>query len=34
MVLNGAFKSAKQKADIKQIAHQLVSTYPAGVIRK
>jgi hypothetical protein len=34
MVLNGAFESAKQQADIEQIADQLVSTHSAGVIRK
>jgi hypothetical protein len=34
MVLNGAFDRAKQQADIEQIADQLVSTHPAGVIRK
>jgi hypothetical protein len=34
MVLNGAFESAKQQADIEQLADQLVSTHSADVIRK
>jgi hypothetical protein len=34
MVPNGTVESARQQADIEQIADQLVSTHPASVIRK
>ncbi|MFT7382904.1 MAG: hypothetical protein ACI90G_000479 [Urechidicola sp.] len=34
LVLNGAFETAKQQADIEQIAGLLVSTHPVAVIRK
>ena len=34
IVLNGAFETAKQQADIDQIADQLVSAHPVSVIRK
>jgi hypothetical protein len=34
LVLNGAFETAKQQADIEQIAGLLVRTHPAAVIRK